>query len=113
MLVVVRYRVELRSLRTRGWSGTPVRAGLGGKALYRFYAPSSVEVRLDAAGGKYPLVRAAAGVVADLTRRAELLAVDGCARVITASDFMRSQLHLVHPTARAPQPLDADHVPSS
>ncbi|WP_432498405.1 glycosyltransferase family 4 protein [Kineococcus gypseus] len=84
-----------------------VRAGLGGKALYRFHAPSSVEVRLDAAGGKYPLVRAAAGVVADLTRRAELLAVDGCVRVITASDFMRAQLHLVHPSARA----EVDVVP--
>ena len=79
-----------------------VRAGLGRKALYRFHAPSSVEVRLDAAGGKYPLARAAAGVVADLTRRAELSAVDGCARVAATSSFMRAQLHEVHPTARTP-----------
>nr|WP_246315015.1 glycosyltransferase family 4 protein [Kineococcus aurantiacus] len=78
-----------------------VRAGLGSRTVLRFHAPSSLEVQLDAAGGKYPLARAAGGVVADLTRRAELAAVDGTARTLATSWYVRRLLQRVHPTARA------------
>ena len=77
-----------------------VRAGLGARTLYRFHAPSSLEVRLDAAGGKYPFARAAGSAVADLTRRAELSAVRGCGGVVTTSWYMRRLLQQVHPRAR-------------
>ena len=77
-----------------------VRAGLGERAVFRFHAPSSLEVRLDAAGGKYPFARAASGVVADLTRRAELAAIDGCARTLATSGYVRRLLQQVHPGAR-------------
>ncbi|MEW1956543.1 glycosyltransferase family 4 protein [Kineococcus sp. NPDC059986] len=82
-----------------------VRAGLGDRTVFRFHAPASLEVGLDAAGGKYPLVRAAGGlagrVVADLTRRAELAAVDGTARTLTTSWYVRRLLQQVHPAASA------------
>ncbi|PRY13919.1 glycosyltransferase involved in cell wall biosynthesis [Kineococcus rhizosphaerae] len=78
-----------------------VRAGLGPRTVLRFHAPSSLEVRLDAAGGKYPLARAASGVVADLTRRAELVAVNGTARTLATSWYVRRLLQQVHPAARA------------
>ncbi|MGI4895091.1 MAG: glycosyltransferase family 4 protein, partial [Janthinobacterium lividum] len=77
-----------------------VRAGLGARTVYRFHAPSSLEVRLDAAGGKYPLARFAGGAVAEITRRAELSALQGCARVVATSWFMRRLLRQVHPAVR-------------
>ncbi|WP_432513885.1 glycosyltransferase family 4 protein [Kineococcus sp. SYSU DK001] len=78
-----------------------VRAGLGDRTVLRFHAPSSLEVKLDAAGGKYPLARAAGTVVADLTRRAELTAVNGTARTLATSWYVRRLLQQVHPGARA------------
>jgi glycosyltransferase involved in cell wall biosynthesis len=77
-----------------------VRAGLGDRAVFRFHAPSSLEVRLDAAGGKYPFARVASGVVADLARRAELTAIDGTARTLATSWYVRRLLQQVHPGAR-------------
>lgn len=78
-----------------------VRAGLGPRTVLRFHAPSSLEVQLDAAGGKYPLARAAGGAVAEATRRIELAGINGSARTLTTSWYVRRLLQQVHPTARA------------
>lgn len=78
-----------------------VRAGLGERTVLRFHAPSSLEVRLDAAGGKYPFARVASGAVADLTRRAERVAIEGSARTLATSWYVRRLLQQVHPGVRA------------
>ncbi|MEZ0165860.1 glycosyltransferase family 4 protein [Kineococcus sp. LSe6-4] len=103
--LVARERFDALYVHSAFHAAAAVRAGLGGRTVFRFHAPASLEVGLDAAGGKYPVVRAAGGlagrVVADLTRRAELVAVNGTARTLTTSWYVRRLLQQVHPTASA------------
>jgi glycosyltransferase involved in cell wall biosynthesis len=80
-------------------------AKLDARTAFRYYAPASMEIRVDAAKGKYGAKAKAIKSILKWVDRQEFMALNGVGRVSILSKYTAKQLEDLHPNFKSPVEL--------